>query len=39
VEPGVGVLATGVEGRGRLAELEEIVEKVCELLSEEHRPG
>lgn len=37
VEPGVGVLATGVEGRGRLAELEEIVEKVCELLSEERR--
>jgi len=33
IEPGVGVLATGLEGRGRLAELEEIVEKVCELLS------
>jgi len=37
VEPGVGVLATGVEGRGRLAELEEMVEKVCELLSEQRR--
>ncbi len=33
IEPGVGVLATGVEGRGRLANLEEIVEKVCQLLS------
>jgi phosphopantothenoylcysteine decarboxylase/phosphopantothenate--cysteine ligase len=32
VEPGVGVLATGVEGRGRLAEIEDITKTVVGLL-------
>jgi phosphopantothenoylcysteine decarboxylase/phosphopantothenate--cysteine ligase len=32
VEPGVGILATGVEGRGRLAEIEDITKTVVGLL-------
>lgn len=32
VKPGVGILATGVEGRGRLAEIEDITKTVVGLL-------
>ncbi len=33
VEPEEGVLATGIRGKGRLAEVDSIVKKVCEILS------
>lgn len=37
VEPGIGELASGLTGKGRLAEIDDIINKAEEILTEKHK--
>lgn len=37
VEPGIGELASGLSGKGRLAEIDDIIDKAEEILTEKHK--